>query len=115
MSTLTTKDGNGTLLQGSGGRSAGCIQPCVFAKRGSIEDQMFFLASQGHRCVCHDRRGHGRSSQPWQGNEMDAYADDLAELMESLDLRDVMLVGHSTGDGVVALEQTSRKASMAKY
>jgi len=115
MSTLTTKDGNGTLLQGSGGRSAGCIQPCVFAKRGRIEDQMFFLAIQGHRCVCHDRRGHGRSSQPWQGNDMDAYADDLAELMESLDLRDVMLVGHSTGDGVVALEQTSRKASMAKY
>src|ERR1700738_1708996 len=60
---------------------------------------MFFLASQGYRCIAADRRGHGRSSQPWQGNDMNAYADDLAELMESLDLKDAMLVGHSTGGG----------------
>ena len=64
--------------------------------------QMFFLASNGCRCVAHDRRGHGRSSQPWHGNDMDTYADDLAELLEALDLRDVMLVGHSTGGGEVA-------------
>jgi non-heme chloroperoxidase len=63
---------------------------------------MFFLASQGYRCIAADRRGHGRSSQPWQGNDMDTYADDLAELMESLDLKDAVLVGHSTGGGVVA-------------
>jgi non-heme chloroperoxidase len=63
---------------------------------------MFFLASQGYRCIAADRRGHGRSSQPWQGNDMDTYADDLTELMESLDLKDAVLVGHSTGGGVVA-------------
>src|ERR1700738_2147824 len=63
---------------------------------------MFFLASQGYRCIAADRRGHGRSSQPWQVNDMDTYADDLAELMESLDLKDAVLVGHSTGGGVVA-------------
>jgi non-heme chloroperoxidase len=63
---------------------------------------MFFLASQGYRCIAHDRRGHGRSSQPWQGNDMDTYAGDLAELMETLDLEDAVLVGHSTGGGVVA-------------
>jgi non-heme chloroperoxidase len=68
----------------------------------AFEDQMFFLANQGYRCIAADRRGHGRSSQPWEGNDMDTYADDLAELIESLDLKDVVLVGHSTGGGVVA-------------
>jgi non-heme chloroperoxidase len=63
---------------------------------------MFFLASHGYRCIAHDRRGHGRSSQPWNGNNMDQYADDLAELFEALDLRDAVLVGHSTGGGEVA-------------
>lgn len=63
---------------------------------------MFYLASNGFRCIAHDRRGHGRSSQPWDGNEMDTYADDLAELIEKLDLKDVVLVGHSTGGGEVA-------------
>jgi non-heme chloroperoxidase len=66
------------------------------------ESQMFFLASHGYRVVAHDRRGHGRSSRPWDGNDMDHYADDLARLIEALDLRDAMLVGHSTGGGEVA-------------
>ncbi len=63
---------------------------------------MFFLASNGYRCVAHDRRGHGRSSQPWDGNDMDHYADDLAELVEHLDLKDAVHVGFSTGGGEVA-------------
>src|SRR5689334_15282173 len=67
----------------------------------AFEDQMFFLASRGYRCIGVDRRGHGRSSQPWQGNDLNAYADDLAELVETLDLRNVIHVGHSTGGGEV--------------
>jgi non-heme chloroperoxidase len=63
---------------------------------------MFYLASHGYRCIAHDRRGNGRSSQPWQGNDMDTYADDLAELIEELELKNVVLVGHSTGGGEVA-------------
>jgi non-heme chloroperoxidase len=65
------------------------------------EDQMLFLASRGYRCIAHDRRGHGRSSQPWNGNDMDTYADDLAKVIETLDLKNVILVGHSTGGGEV--------------
>jgi non-heme chloroperoxidase len=68
----------------------------------NFENQMFFLSSHGYRTIAHDRRGHGRSSQPWEGNEMDTYADDLLVLFEKLDLKDVMLVGHSTGGGEVA-------------
>ncbi len=68
----------------------------------AFEDQMFFLAEHGYRCIAHDRRGHGRSSQPWTGNDMDTYADDLAKLVEALDLRDAIHVGHSTGGGEVA-------------
>jgi non-heme chloroperoxidase len=67
-----------------------------------FEDQMLFLAARGYRCIAHDRRGHGRSSQPWDGNDMDTYADDLATLVEKLDLRDAIHVGHSTGGGEVA-------------
>jgi non-heme chloroperoxidase len=63
---------------------------------------MFFLASRGYRCIAHDRRGHGRSSQPWTGNDMDTYADDLAELVGKLDLKNAIHVGHSTGGGEVA-------------
>ena len=66
------------------------------------EDQMLFLASNGYRVIAHDRRGHGLSSQPWQGNDMDTYADDLATLINALDLKDATLVGHSTGGGEVA-------------
>src|SRR3990170_6692547 len=66
------------------------------------EDQMFFLASKGYRCIAHDRRGHGRSSQPFNGNDMATYADDLADLVERLDLKNAILVGHSTGGGEVA-------------
>jgi non-heme chloroperoxidase len=62
---------------------------------------MFFLASRGYRCIAHDRRGHGRSSQPWNGNDLDTYADDLAELLDALDVRDAILIGHSTGGGEV--------------
>jgi non-heme chloroperoxidase len=68
----------------------------------AFEDQMFFLASKGYRCIAHDRRGHGRSSQTWVGNDMDTYADDLATLVDKLKLKDVIHVGHSTGGGEVA-------------
>lgn len=82
-------------------------QPIVFSHGWPLsadawEDQMFFLASHGYRCIAHDRRGHGRSSQPWSGNDMNTYADDLAKLVKALDLKDVIHVGHSTGGGEVA-------------
>ncbi|HKQ76252.1 MAG TPA: alpha/beta hydrolase [Blastocatellia bacterium] len=85
----------------------GSGQPVVFSHGWPLsadawEDQMNFLASNGFRCIAHDRRGHGRSSQPWNGNDMDTYADDLARLVETLDLKDAILVGHSTGGGEVA-------------
>ena len=81
-------------------------QPVVFSHGWPLsadawEDQMFYLASRGYRCIAHDRRGHGRSSQPWSGNDMDTYADDLAKLVEALDLNDAIHVGHSTGGGEV--------------
>lgn len=84
----------------------GAGQPVVFSHGWPLtadawEDQMLFLAGHGYRCIAHDRRGHGRSSQPWSGNDMDTYADDLAKLIEALDLKDVILVGHSTGGGEV--------------
>src|SRR3954471_20776511 len=85
----------------------GTGQPIVFShgwplSADAFEDQMFFLASRGYRCIAHDRRGHGRSSQPWNGNDLDTYADDLSALVESLDLRNAVHVGHSTGGGEVA-------------
>jgi len=85
----------------------GSGQPVVFSHgwpltADAFEDQMFYLASRGYRCIAHDRRGHGRSSQPWNGNDLDTYADDLATVLEELDLKNAVHVGHSTGGGEVA-------------
>ena len=85
----------------------GSGQPVVFShgwplNADAFEDQMYYLACRGYRCIAHDRRGHARSSQPWNGNDMDTYADDLAKLVEALDLKDAIHVGHSTGGGEVA-------------
>lgn len=85
----------------------GTGQPVIFCHGWPLtadawEDQMFFLSNNGYRCIAHDRRGNGRSSQPYNGNDMDTYADDLAKLIEKLDLKNIILVGHSTGGGEVA-------------
>ncbi|MFA6293523.1 MAG: alpha/beta hydrolase [Victivallales bacterium] len=102
MNTIITNDGAKIYYKdwGSG-------QPVVFSHGWPLsadawESQMVYLASKGYRCIAHDRRGHGRSSQPWNGNEMNTYADDLSELIEMLDLHGITLVGHSAGGGEVA-------------
>lgn len=102
MSRFTTNDGTEIYFKDWG------WGPVVLFSHGwplnadAWENQMVFLASNGYRCIAHDRRGHGRSSQPWHGNDMDTYADDLSELISALDLSEIMLVGHSTGGGEVA-------------
>ncbi len=102
MNSITTEDGTQISYKdwGSG-------PPVVFShgwplSADAFEDQMVFLGVRGYRCIAHDRRGHGRSSQPWNGNTMDTYADDLAALVEKLDLKGAIHVGHSTGGGEVA-------------
>jgi non-heme chloroperoxidase len=101
MSTITTRDGTEIFYKdwGSG-------QPVVFSHGWPLcsdawDVQMVFLGERGHRVIAHDRRSHGRSAQTWTGNDMDTYADDLAELIDTLDLRDIVLIGHSTGGGEV--------------
>src|SRR5215212_10058560 len=114
MTTVTTEDGRGktasTITTEDGTqiyfKDGGEGQPIVFSHGWPLnadawEAQMVFLAQNGYRTIAHDRRGHGRSSQPSDGNEMDTYADDLAALIETLDLRDAVMVGHSTGGGEV--------------
>jgi non-heme chloroperoxidase len=102
MGTITAKDGTRINYN-----DWGTGQPVVFShgwplSAEAFEDQMFFLASRGFRCIAHDRRGHGRSDQSWEGNDLDTYADDLATLVETLDLKQAVHVGHSTGGGEVA-------------
>ena len=102
MSRIIMKDGTEIYY-----KDWGTGQPVVFShgwplNSDSWESQMMYLASKGYRCIAHDRRGHGRSSQPWNGNEMDTYADDLSELMEKLDLKDAVLIGFSAGGGEIA-------------
>jgi len=102
MSTVTTRDGTGIYY-----KDWGAGQPVVFSHGWPLSSeawagQMLFLSQRGYRVIAHDRRGHGRSSQPSSGNDMDTYADDLAAVIEHLDLKDAVLVGHSTGGGEVA-------------
>jgi non-heme chloroperoxidase len=101
-STITVRDGTQIYF-----KDWGAGQPIVFCHGWPLnadmwDGQMQFFASRGYRCIAHDRRGHGRSTQPWLGNEMDTYADDLATLIEALDLREATLIAHSTGGGELA-------------
>jgi non-heme chloroperoxidase len=104
MPTHTLKDGTEIYYKDWGNKAG----PVILFSHGwplnsdNWDNQMFFFANAGYRAIAHDRRGHGRSSQPWEGNDMDTWADDLQELFEHLDLKGVMLVGHSTGGGEVA-------------
>lgn len=102
MPTIKTQDGTQIYY-----KDWGTGQPVVFSHGWPLsadawEDQMLFLAGRGYRCIAHDRRGHGHSDQPWNGNDMNTYADDLATLVEKLDLKNAIHVGHSTGGGEVA-------------
>jgi non-heme chloroperoxidase len=99
--TFTAKDGTQIYY-----KDWGTGQPVIFSHgwpltADAFEDQMFFLAQNGYRCIAMDRRGHGRSQQTWGGNDLDTYADDLADMVAALDLKDAIHVGHSTGGGVV--------------
>ncbi|KAK5064351.1 hypothetical protein LTR84_000184 [Exophiala bonariae] len=104
MPSITTQDGTEIYYKDLGAKTA---QPIVFSHGWPLssddwENQTFFFASKGYRVIAHDRRGHGRSSQPWEGHNMDTYADDLHQLFEKLDLKNAIMVGHSTGGGEVA-------------
>jgi len=103
MSTITVKDG-ATIYY----KDWGTGQPIVFSHGWPLtaddwDGQMLFFGQHGYRVIAHDRRGHGRSSQTWDGNEMDTYADDLAALIEALDLKNAIMVGHSTGGGEMCI------------
>ncbi|HEX8521480.1 MAG TPA: alpha/beta hydrolase [Tepidisphaeraceae bacterium] len=104
MNTFTTRDGAKIWFKDWGNENG---QPIVFSHgwpltADAFDDQMIFLANRGYRCIAHDRRGHGRSSQPSGGNDLDTYADDVAQLFSTLDLNRAVVVGHSTGGGEVA-------------
>ena len=110
MATITTRDCTEIYY-----KDWGQGQPVVFSHGWPLsadawEDQMFFLASRGYHCIAHDRRGHGRSSQPWDGNDMDTYADDLEILVYKLGLKSAIHVGHSTG----AVKSSATSAGMAR-
>ncbi len=100
MTAIMTKDGTQIYYKDWGKGTASGLQ--LWLGADAFEGQMFFLASRGYRYIAHDRRGHGRSSQPWNGNDMDTYADDLATLVKNLDLKNAIHVDHSTGGGEVA-------------
>ena len=119
----TATNGTGTIVAQDGTRifykDWGAGQPVVFSHGWPLnadawDDQLRFVAEHGYRAIAHDRRGHGRSDQPWQGNDMDTYADDLAALAEALDLRDAVHVGHSTGGGEVTRYVGRRNGRVAK-
>jgi non-heme chloroperoxidase len=102
MSTFTTKDGTQIYYKDWGSGAVVSFSHGWPLSSDAWDPQMFHLASNGFRCIAHDRRGHGRSSQPWHGNNMDTYADDLNELFTALDVKGVTMIGHSTGGGEVA-------------
>jgi len=102
MGTITTRDGTEIYYKDWGSGQAVVFSHGWPLSADAWDDQMLFLGARGYRCIAHDRRGHGRSSQPWNGNEMDTYAEDLATLVEALELKDAIHVGHSTGGGEVA-------------
>ncbi|MBK8002590.1 MAG: alpha/beta hydrolase [Gemmatimonadetes bacterium] len=102
MPRFVTKDGTELYYKDWGSGPAVIFSHGWPLSSDAWEAQMFHLASHGFRCIAHDRRGHGRSSQPWHGNEMDTYADDLAQLLDALEVTGAMMVGHSTGGGEVA-------------
>ncbi len=102
MSTFTTRDGVEIYYKDWGSGPAVVFSHGWPLNADSWESQMYHLAANGFRCIAHDRRGHGRSSQPWDGNDMDHYADDLAQLLDTLDVKDATLIGFSTGGGEVA-------------
>jgi non-heme chloroperoxidase len=101
MGTITAKDGTEIYYKDWGAGPSVTFSHGWPLNADAWDDQMMVLASHGYRCIAHDRRGHGRSGHPWDGNNLDTYADDLSELVEALDLNDAVMIGHSTGGGEV--------------